>query len=122
MNSLELLGEAPTIASLVDGDETHVDIAAKRDLPTITHTDGMVIVDEYFPKSAADSRPLNGVVLDEVPTSVADTLCQDSPFPLIQSYSPEALTFHQVLAQMILPSKTQTLSMLRVFLRHLYPL
>ncbi|KAE8440508.1 hypothetical protein EG329_007405 [Mollisiaceae sp. DMI_Dod_QoI] len=92
MNPLETLGEAPSIASLVDGDETHVDSAAERDLPTITHTDGMVILDEYFPKSATDSRPLNSAVLDEMPTSVADALCQDSPLPLIQSYSPEALT------------------------------
>ncbi|KAH8650269.1 hypothetical protein BGZ60DRAFT_421646 [Tricladium varicosporioides] len=92
MKSLKTLGEAPAIASLIDGDETHVDSAAERDLPTITHTDGMALLDEYFPKSATDSRPLNGVVPDEMPTSVADTPCQDSPLPLIQSYSPETLT------------------------------
>lgn len=54
--SLEILGEAPAIASLIDGDETHVDSAAERDLPKITHTDEMVIVNKYFPKSATDSK------------------------------------------------------------------
>jgi len=84
MKSLETLGEAPALASPIKGDETTISGALESDLPTISHTDGMAILDEYFPKSATDSRPLNSAVLDEVPTSVADAVCRDSPLvPLI---------------------------------------
>lgn len=93
MKSLETLGEAPALASPIKGDETTISGALESDLPTISHTDGMAILDEYFPKSATDSRPLNSAVLDEVPTSVADAVCRDSPLvPLIQSHALEALT------------------------------
>lgn len=93
MKSLETSGEAPALASPIRGDETTSSRSHESDLPTISHTDGIAILDEYFPKSATDSRPLNSVVLDEVPTSVANAVCRDSPLvPLIQSHAPEALT------------------------------
>lgn len=76
----------------MDSDETHVDSAAEGDLPTITHTGGMDILDENLPKPATDSRHLYGAVPDEVSASVAETFCQDPPLPVIQSYSLEALT------------------------------
>jgi hypothetical protein len=82
------------VASPTEGDEATIGGALESDLPTITHADGMAILNEYFPKSAIDSRPLNGAVApDELPTSIADTVCRDSPLvPLIQSNTPEALT------------------------------
>jgi hypothetical protein len=93
MESLKTLREAPALASLIKGDETTISRALESSLSTITHTNGMVILDEYFPKSAIDLRPLNRVVPDKVPTSIADTVCRDSPFvPLIQSHALEALT------------------------------
>ncbi|KAH8759537.1 hypothetical protein F5882DRAFT_384523 [Hyaloscypha sp. PMI_1271] len=55
-------------------DETTVDRPVDSDLPTITHADGIAILDEYFPISAIDSRPLNGAVApDELSTPTADT-------------------------------------------------
>ena len=47
------------------------------DLSTITHADGVTILDEYFPNSAIDASPLP---------------------PLIRSHTPEALTAPQELA------------------------
>jgi hypothetical protein len=84
MESLETSGEAPALASPIKGDETTISGALESGLTTITHTDGMAILDEYFPKSAIDLRPLNRAVPDEVLTSIANTVCRDSPLvPLI---------------------------------------
>jgi hypothetical protein len=60
----------PVLVSPID--ETTVGGTVDSDLPTITHADGMAILDEYFPKSAIDSRLLNSAVApDELPTLVA---------------------------------------------------
>lgn len=93
IKSLETSGEAPALASLIKGDETTIRRSLSSDLPTISHTNRIAILDKYFLKSTTDSRPLNSAVLDEVPTSVANAVCRDSPLvPLIQSYALEALT------------------------------
>ncbi|KAN0117099.1 hypothetical protein V8E51_003076 [Hyaloscypha variabilis] len=77
--------------SLVD--EATVGRPVDSDLPTITHADGMAILDEYFPISAIDSRPLNGAVAPgELSTSIADTACRNFPLvPSIPSLAPENL-------------------------------
>jgi hypothetical protein len=63
--------------------ETTISRPGDSDLPTITHADGMALLDEYFPISAVDSRPLHGAVApDELSTSTTDTPCR---FPLIPS-------------------------------------
>jgi hypothetical protein len=63
------------------------------DLPTITHANGMAILDKYFPKSAINSRPVDGAVAPgELSTSIADIGCQNSPFvPSILSLAPEEI-------------------------------
>jgi len=105
MESLETLGEVPALASLIDSEETYINSMVDRDPPTITYTDRIAILDKYFPKSATDSRPLNSEVLDEMPTSVANTLYQDSHLPLIQPYSLEALTLPPSTSTNNAPSK-----------------
>jgi len=74
-------------------DKTTVGGIVESYLPTITHTDGIAILDEYFPQSAIDSRPLNGAVApDELPTFIADTTCRNSPLvSSIPSLAPGAL-------------------------------
>jgi hypothetical protein len=75
IESLKTSREAPALASLIEGDETTISKALESDLPTITHTNGIAILDKYFPRSTTDLRPLNSAVPDEVPTSIANTVC-----------------------------------------------
>ena len=79
------------LVSPIAVDETTVGGAVETDLPTITHADGMAILDEYFPISAIDSRPLNSAVApDELSTSTTDTACRNFPLvPSILSLAPE---------------------------------
>jgi hypothetical protein len=72
---LKTLREAPTLASLIKGNETTISRVLKSDLLTITHTNRMAILNKYFLKSATNLRPLNSVVLNEVLTSIANTVC-----------------------------------------------
>jgi hypothetical protein len=74
-------------------DETAVGRPVDSDLPMITHADGIAILDEYFPKSTIESRPLKGAVApDELSTSTADITCRDFPLvPLTPSLAPEEL-------------------------------
>lgn len=77
------------LASPVDGDGG----ALGSDLSAITHADGLAILDEYFPKSATDSGPLNGAVVPELPTSIANIAPPGSPLiPSIQPPAPGAFT------------------------------
>ncbi|KAN0101933.1 hypothetical protein V8E51_012443 [Hyaloscypha variabilis] len=71
--------------------ETTVGGTVDCDLPVITHADGMVILDEYFPTSAVDLRTLNGVVApDELSTSTTDTAYRNFPLiPSIPSFPPK---------------------------------
>jgi hypothetical protein len=74
IKSLKTLREAPALASLIKGNEITISRVLESDLPTISHTDGMAILDKYFLKSATNSRPLNSAVLDEVLTSIANAV------------------------------------------------
>jgi hypothetical protein len=60
--------------------------AVEGDIPTITHADGITILDEYFPKSSINSSPLS---------------------PVVWSHAPTASTVLQVLAQMLSPQNPQ---------------
>jgi len=82
-----------TLASLIEVNETTISRIVESDLPIISYTNGIAILDEYFPKSAIDLRPLNSVVtLNELLTSIANT-CRNTPLiPLIPSFAPEALS------------------------------
>lgn len=48
------------LVSPIEIDEITVGGIVESDLPTMTHAGGIAILDEYFPKSAINSRPLNG--------------------------------------------------------------
>ena len=76
------------------------------DPPTITHADRMAILDEYFPISVIDSRPLNGAVApDELSTSTADTACPNFPLvPLIPCLAPEELNTRPGIVSLEFPS------------------
>lgn len=82
------------VASLTEGNKATISRVLESNLPTITYTDRIAILDKYFPKSAIDSRPLNSIVApDKLPTSIADTICRNSLLVfLIQFNTPEALT------------------------------
>lgn len=56
--------------TMEDNDETTVGRAVEGNLPSITHADGITIVDEYFPKSAIDSSPLPPVVRSHAPEAL----------------------------------------------------
>ena len=55
------------VATTMEDDETTVGGAVEGNLPSITHADGITILDEYFPKSAIDSSPLTPVVWPHAP-------------------------------------------------------
>jgi hypothetical protein len=75
-------------------DKTAAGRPVDSDLPTITHTNGMAILDKYFPKPAIDSRPLNSAVApNQLPTSIANPAYRDSPLiPSIPSLAPKDLS------------------------------
>jgi hypothetical protein len=79
------------LVSPIAVDETTVGGVVETDLPAITYADGMAILDEYFPISAVDSRPLNcAVAPDELSMSTTDTACRNFPLvPSILSFTPE---------------------------------
>src|SRR5689334_3225649 len=52
----------PVVVTPIEGDETTIGEAVEGDFPIITHADGMTILDEHFPKSPIESRPLNSAV------------------------------------------------------------
>jgi hypothetical protein len=74
IKSLKTLREAPALASLIKGNETTISRVLESNLPTISYTNRMAILDKYFLKSTTNLRPLNSVVLDKVPTSIVDTV------------------------------------------------
>jgi hypothetical protein len=63
----------PVVVTPIEGNETTIGKAVEGGFRIITHADGMTILDEHFPKSPVESRPLNSAVAyDELPTSTAN--------------------------------------------------
>jgi hypothetical protein len=94
------------LASPVDGDSG----ALGSDLSAITHANGLAILDEYFPKSATDSGPLNGAVVPELPTSIANIAPPGSPLiPSIQPPAPGAFTTPSAGPNAVLPEASDIL-------------
>ena len=94
------------LASPLDGDGG----ALGSDLSAITHADGLAILDEYFPKSATDSGPLNGAVVPELPTSIANIAPPGSPLiPSIQPPAPGAFTTPSPGPNAVLPEASDIL-------------
>jgi hypothetical protein len=58
------------VATTMEDDETTVGGAVEESLPSITHADGITILDEYFPKSAIDSSPYTPVVWPHAPEAL----------------------------------------------------
>jgi hypothetical protein len=58
------------VATIMEDDETTIGGAVEGSLPSITHANGITILDEYFPKSAIDSSPYTPVVWPHAPKAL----------------------------------------------------
>ena len=58
------------VATIIEDDETTVGGAVEEGLSSITHADGITILDKYFPKSAIDSSPYTPVVWSHAPEAL----------------------------------------------------
>ena len=63
----------PVVVTSIEGNETTIGKAVEGVFHIITHADGITILDEHFPKSPVESRPLNSAVAhNELLTTTAN--------------------------------------------------
>jgi hypothetical protein len=63
----------PVVVTPIEGNKTTIGKAVEGGFRIITYANGITILDEHFPKSPVESRPLNSAVAhDELPTSTAN--------------------------------------------------
>jgi hypothetical protein len=63
----------PVVITLIEGNKTTISKAIKGGFCIITYANEITILDEYFPKSPVELRPLNSVIArDELLTSLVN--------------------------------------------------